>query len=165
MSFPRSVVAALAVAMALSFVGGLVGIIAGVLSASLMMAYGILGFAVLHAITRGIKSRPFVLGGVYASVAVFGWPMLALCLLGLAETAFDLRARVARKRGPRHPDLKNSTQQTDNQKFKSRSNDNGSDPARAHRQTWPNGRCRARQGRLRPQFPAAARQGAARDRR
>jgi hypothetical protein len=103
MTFPRAAIAALAVAMAVSFIGGLVGIVAGVLSASLMMAYGVLGFAVLHAFTQGIKSRPFILGGVYASVAVFGWPVLALCLLGLGETAFDLRARLARKRGPPAP--------------------------------------------------------------
>ena len=64
------------------------------------MAYGVLGLAVLHAITQGINSRAFLLGGVYAAVIVFGWPMLALCLLGLVETAFDLRARLARRRGP-----------------------------------------------------------------
>ena len=46
---------------ALSFVGSLIGIVAGVLSASLLMAYGVLGFAVLHAITRGMASRIFVL--------------------------------------------------------------------------------------------------------
>lgn len=99
MSFPRATLAALAVTMAVSFAGGLIGVVAGLVSASLMMAFGILGFAVLHAVTRGVASRPFLLGGVYASVAVFGWPILALCLIGVAETAFDLRARVARKRG------------------------------------------------------------------
>ena len=99
-TFPRPFAAALAIAIGLSFIGGLVGIVAGVLSASLFMAYGVLGFAVLHALTQGIKSRAFVLGGVYAAVIVFGWPVLALCLLGLIETGFDLRARVARKRGP-----------------------------------------------------------------
>ena len=81
----------------------LVGIVAGVLSASLLMAYGVLGFAVLHAVTLGIGSRAFVLAGVYAAVIVLGWPVLALCLLGLIETAIDLRARVARKRGPPAP--------------------------------------------------------------
>ncbi len=100
-AFPRSMLAALAVAMAVSFAGGLIGVVAGVLSASLMMAYGALGFAVLHAVTRGINSRPFLLGGIYASVAVFGWPILALCLIGVTETAFDLRARAARRRGPK----------------------------------------------------------------
>jgi large subunit ribosomal protein L9 len=76
--------------------------------ASLSMAYAILGFAVLHAITRGIATRPFVLGGVYAAVIVLFWPALALTLLGLADTAFDIRGRVAgraarRIREPTHP--------------------------------------------------------------
>jgi hypothetical protein len=100
MTFPPAIAATLAIAVLLSFFGGLVGIIAGVLSASLLIAYGVLGFAVLHDITRGISSRAFVLGGVYASVIVFGWPVLALCLLGLVDAAIGLRARVARKRGP-----------------------------------------------------------------
>jgi hypothetical protein len=100
MTFPRALAAALVIAVVLSFVGGLIGIVAGVLSASLLMAYGVLGFAVLHAITQGLNARIFLLGGVYAAVLVFGWPVLALCLLGLIEAAIDLRARVARKRGP-----------------------------------------------------------------
>ena len=48
-------------------------------------------------------ARIFLLGGVYAAVLVFGWPVLALCLLGLIEAAIDLRARIARKRGPPAP--------------------------------------------------------------
>jgi hypothetical protein len=32
-------------------------------------------------------------------VLVFGWPVLMLSLLGLAETVFHLRARIARRRG------------------------------------------------------------------
>jgi hypothetical protein len=100
MTFPRALAAALVIAVVLSFVGGLVGIVAGVFSASLLMAYGVLGFAVLHAISQGTNARIFLLGGVYAAVLVFGWPVLALCLLGLIEAAIDLRARVARKRGP-----------------------------------------------------------------
>ncbi|MDI1346010.1 MAG: DUF2232 domain-containing protein [Pseudolabrys sp.] len=99
MTFPKMILAALALAIAVSFLDSLVGIMAGVVSSALLMAYGVLGFAVLHAITRGIGSRPFLLGGVYASVMIFGWPILALSVLGIAETAFDLRARAARKRG------------------------------------------------------------------
>jgi hypothetical protein len=102
-SFPRLLTAALALAVIVSFLGGLIGIIAGVLSASLLMAYGVLGFSVLHAITQGMDARLFVLGGVYAAVLVFGWPVLALCALGLIEAAVDLRARIARKRGPPAP--------------------------------------------------------------
>ena len=98
--FPKGFTVALAVSIALSFLDSLVGIVAGALSAAILMAYGILGFAVLHSLTRGIRGRPFVLGGVYGSVMIFGWPILALCLLGISETAFGLRARAARKRGP-----------------------------------------------------------------
>jgi hypothetical protein len=47
-----------------------------------------------------MNARGFLLGGAYAAVVVFGWPILALCLLGLVEAAIDLRARVARPRGP-----------------------------------------------------------------
>src|SRR5262249_44261220 len=100
MTFPPVMIAALAVAIGLSFVDGLLGIIAGVISASLLLAYGVLGFAVLHAVTTGMNMRGFVLGLAYASVIVLGWPLLALCLLGLVDAVFDLRAFAARKRGP-----------------------------------------------------------------
>jgi hypothetical protein len=103
MTFPKVLAGALAVAMALSFLDGFIGIIAGVLASSLLMAYGVLGFAVLHAGSRGLNSRAFVLGGSYAAVMIFGWPVLAFCLLGLMENVFDLRARIARKRGPPSP--------------------------------------------------------------
>jgi hypothetical protein len=103
MTFPPMLTAVLAIALVLSLIGGLVGIIAVVLTASLLMAFGVLGFAVLHTITKGMTSRGFLLGGVYAAVLVFGWPVLALCLLGLIEATMDLRARLARKRGPPTP--------------------------------------------------------------
>ncbi|MFN3657928.1 MAG: DUF2232 domain-containing protein [Pseudolabrys sp.] len=100
MTFPPSVGAALAGAVALSFFDGMIGILAGVLSASLLIAYGVLGLAVLHAITQGMSARPFLIGSVYAAVLVFGWPILLLCLLGIVDALIGLRARVARKRGP-----------------------------------------------------------------
>ena len=99
MSFPRPLALVLAGAAVASVFGGMLSILAGVLLAALLMAYGVLGFAVLHAITQGMSGRPFVLGGVYAAVMIIGWPVLALCLLGLIETAIDLRSRVARTRG------------------------------------------------------------------
>jgi len=100
LSFPRPAALAFVAAVALSFVGGLTGVLAGVTASSLLIAFGILGFAVLHSLTRGMKGRPLVLSASYASVAIFGWPILALCLLGLAEAVADVRARSARKRGP-----------------------------------------------------------------
>ena len=98
MAFPLWVAFLLAAAIGVSFAGGIAAIAASVVAASLTVAYGVLGFAVLHEITRGLDSRPLLLGGVYASVLVFGWPILVLSVLGLAETAVGLRGRVAAKR-------------------------------------------------------------------
>ncbi len=100
MTFPGSIAALLAAATAGTFVPGLVGVAAMLLCASLLIAFGVLGLAVLHAITKGMDSRGFVLAGVYAAVFIFGWPMLLFSLLGLLEIAFDIRSRLARKRGP-----------------------------------------------------------------
>jgi hypothetical protein len=33
-----------------------------------------------------------------------GWPVLAMSILGMAETVFNIRGRVGQKRGP--PDLR-----------------------------------------------------------
>ena len=68
LKFPPLLTAALAVAVALSFVDGMLGIVAGIASAALLLAYGVLGFAVLHAITQGLQMRPFLLGLAYAAV-------------------------------------------------------------------------------------------------
>ena len=90
-------------ALAASFLPGLIGTAGGVLAAAMLMAYALLGFAVLHHISRGIKGRIFLLGGAYAAVLVLGWPVLAMMLLGLTDTMLDLRGRVTRRRGPPQP--------------------------------------------------------------
>jgi hypothetical protein len=105
MTFPVWLVLLLAAAVGLTFAGGITAIAATIVAASLTVAYAVLGFGVLHEITRGLDSRPFVLGGVYASVLVLGWPMMLLFLLGVIETAAHIRARVAAKRAasPKRP--------------------------------------------------------------
>jgi hypothetical protein len=100
LSLPPLSAGLLAAAIAGSFLPDLVGVLFGALAASLLMAFAVLGFAVLHAITRGMGSRAIVLAGVYGLTIVFGWPVLAMSLLGLAEIVLDIRGRVARKRGP-----------------------------------------------------------------
>jgi hypothetical protein len=116
MQFPVFAPAITALAIAAWFLPGLPGMVGTVFSASLLTAYAIMGFAVLHAITRGRGGRPFVLSGVYIAVIVFLWPgllmsvlglanvflwpALLMALLGLADTAFDLRGRMDRKRRP-----------------------------------------------------------------
>jgi Predicted membrane protein (DUF2232) len=98
--FPSTTPIALAAAFGASFLPGTIGLAAGLPAASLLIAYAVLGFAVVHGITRHLPSRGVVLFGIYAAVAVFGWPVLLMTLLGLIDTALDLRGRVAATRGP-----------------------------------------------------------------
>jgi hypothetical protein len=100
---PASAAGLLAAAIMGAFLPDLVGIVSGAFAASLLLVFAILGFAVLHAITRGMGSRVVVLTGAYAAALVLGWPVLAMSVLGLTEAAFGIRGRVARKRGPPSP--------------------------------------------------------------
>ena len=103
MTFPSYAPAVMGVAVVGSLIAGMPGLMSSVLLASLLVAYAVLGFAVLHSITRGINVRPFLLGSAYASVIVLFWPAIMMTMLGLADTAFDLRGRAAGRRGPPNP--------------------------------------------------------------
>jgi hypothetical protein len=100
LTLPPAALGLLAAAIAGSFLPDLIGVLSAAFAASLLMAFAILGFAVLHAITRGHGSRGIVLAGTYAAAVTIGWPVLAMSVLGLADTVLDIRQRVARKRGP-----------------------------------------------------------------
>jgi hypothetical protein len=91
---------ALSVALALCFTGGLLAILAQIVSAALMMAYALTGFAVLHTLTLAMKSRALWLSCTYAVVLVFGWPVLAMVGLGLADAVFGFRQRFLQRRTP-----------------------------------------------------------------
>jgi hypothetical protein len=103
--FPRVAPVLLALTLAAAiFLPDLVGIVAGIFAAALLMAFAILGFAVLHVVTRGTSGRPLVLGGVYGAVILFFWPAVIVALLGLADAALDLRGRASRSRSPPGPE-------------------------------------------------------------
>jgi hypothetical protein len=99
-ALPPMTLVALALALALAFVGGLVAIFGQIASATLMMAYALTGFAALHTLTLGMKSRTLWLSSAYAVVMVFGWPILALVGLGLADAFFGFRQRFLQRRPP-----------------------------------------------------------------
>jgi hypothetical protein len=103
MELPPLTLAALCVAIAFCFTGGLLAILAQIVAAALMMAYALTGFAVLHTLTLALKSRALWLGGTYAIMAVFGWPVLAMAALGLADAIFGIRQRYHRGRPPPIP--------------------------------------------------------------
>jgi hypothetical protein len=100
---PPMTLAALCVAIAFCFTGGLVAILAQIVTAALMMAYALIGFAVLHTLTLALKSRALWLSSSYAIVVVFGWPVLAMVVLGLADALLGIRQRFMRGRPPPLP--------------------------------------------------------------
>jgi len=102
-ALPPMTLVVLCVATAFCFSGGLVALLARIAASALVMAYALTGFAVLHTLTLALKSRPFWLGSTYAFVVVFGWPMLAMAALGLADAVFGLRRRYLRSRPPPLP--------------------------------------------------------------
>jgi hypothetical protein len=102
MKFPGITPLLLAGSIATTFVPGLIGLIAVFFAATLLLAYAVMGFAVIHGATRRISARIVILVAAWLSVFVLGWPILIVAILGLADTFIDLRARVSRG-GP--PDL------------------------------------------------------------
>jgi hypothetical protein len=75
--------------------------IAASFAASLITVFTFVGLAVMHAITRGIASRPLMLAVLYISIVpLAGLPLLLASLLGLAESVLNIRARVAASRPP-----------------------------------------------------------------
>lgn len=99
-ALPPMTLVALCLAIALSFMGGLIGIFAQIVCAALMMVYALTGFAALHTLTLGMKSRVVVLSLTYAMVLVLGWPILTMVGLGLADAFFGFRQRFLARRPP-----------------------------------------------------------------
>jgi len=102
-ALPPMTLVALCVAIAFCFTGGLLEILALIVTAALMVAYALTGFAVLHTLTLALKSRALWLGCTYAIMLVFGWPVLAMVVLGLADAIFGFRQRYLRAKPPPLP--------------------------------------------------------------
>jgi hypothetical protein len=102
-TLPPLTLAALCVATAFTFAGGMVALLAKVVTSTLMMAYAFTGFAVLHTLTLALKSRALWLGSAYAVVVLFVWPVLGMVVLGVADAVFGLRQRYWRTRPPPLP--------------------------------------------------------------
>jgi hypothetical protein len=103
MRLPGATPLALAAALGASFISGVPGFVAALFAGSLLFAYAVIGFAVMHDITRHLNGRAVMLIGMYATVIVLIWPIVLMGLLGLLDTALDLRTRVAAARGPPSP--------------------------------------------------------------
>jgi hypothetical protein len=99
LSFPPRTAAFFGAVIAGSFMPNLMGLVASLFAATLTVAFAIVGFAVLHTITRHMQGRAAILSGAYGVIILLAWPVLIMTLIGVAETLFGLRARAPR-RGP-----------------------------------------------------------------
>ena len=102
-ALPKAALAGLCVAAACSLAGGLLAILAQIVTSALMMAYAFAGFAVLHTLTSALKSRALWLGSTYLAVVLFVWPVIAIVVLGLADAVFGFRQRYLRRQPPPLP--------------------------------------------------------------
>jgi len=99
MRFPRYALTLAFIAVALAFLPGIGGVFARIFAVVLIVAFGMLGLAILHTVTRGARIRGAILATTYGAVLVLGWPILIASVAGMADTVFDLRARFAARRG------------------------------------------------------------------
>jgi hypothetical protein len=87
----------LAGALALSFVGGLIGMLSQMVSAALLLAYLFVGFAVLHVITQ---SSSWWLIAAYCAILLLVWTLLLVLMLGLIDGPLGLRRRFRNSATP-----------------------------------------------------------------
>jgi hypothetical protein len=102
MTLPAPLLAVMGAAFVLMFAGEPVAGYARIVVAPLAAAFLMLGLATFHDMTRPLAGRPFWLGALYVAL-LFGWPMLPVVVLGIAEQLLGFRAQVAKRLPPSPP--------------------------------------------------------------
>jgi hypothetical protein len=83
-----------AIAILAAFAGGLAGLIAAILAATIGTAFALQGLAVVHDFARGSRGRVPLLVLIYGGLPIFmPWSLIPFILIGLVEAAFSLRDR------------------------------------------------------------------------
>lgn len=86
-SLPRIALPAFAIALAISFLGGPLGLVAAVFAGALGAAFTLVGLAAFHLRTRGRAARGLLLFTVYMAIAVLTFPLLVFLVYGLFVSA------------------------------------------------------------------------------
>jgi hypothetical protein len=90
-AMPPTATFVLLIAIGLSLVGGIAGLLAAGVAAPFTLAFALVGLAVIHALTRGSPWRTFILTALYVGVLFVPYIGLVLAITGLAETVFRYR--------------------------------------------------------------------------
>jgi hypothetical protein len=90
---PRGATLALLGGFAGSFLPGLPSLVAELVSGTFLMAFMLLGLAVMHVTTRAAPARGLILFALYALLVFMPWLAVFLAGLGLAEQFIGIRRR------------------------------------------------------------------------
>jgi hypothetical protein len=92
---PKIVLPVLLVCLLLTVLGSdFSGLFGRIGLASLLIGFCLQGLAVLHMVTRPLKSRRAMLVMTYSVFILLpGWPILGFAALGIADFWFDFRSR------------------------------------------------------------------------
>jgi hypothetical protein len=102
LEFPSIAAGVLALSLIATFMPGMIGIVGGVVAAALIVAYFILGLIVVHAVTRDMGGRAFILAALYLTIMVLFWTVPLIAALGVADTFLKLRERASSGTTPPH---------------------------------------------------------------
>ena len=100
LDYPPLLLAGFAVAAALTFASGLVGLVGTAFLGGFSCAYLILGLAVVHVMAAGSQLKMLLLGLLYTGLFLTPWVPPILVLMGLAEPFLQLRRRVTQRPAP-----------------------------------------------------------------
>jgi len=94
-TLPRQLSFAFAAAVVLTFLPGYPGLIASGFASAFVLAFLLVGLAVLHHVTRGMSMRALILFAVYASLVLLNpFSGLAVAMIGLAEPISPLKRKL-----------------------------------------------------------------------
>jgi hypothetical protein len=100
LDYPPQLLAGFAVAAALTFASGLIGLAGTAFLGGFACAYLILGLAVMHVIATGFQLKLLMLGLLYTGLILTPWVAPILVLVGVAEPFLQLRRRVMQRPAP-----------------------------------------------------------------
>ena len=95
LGLPPWLAVALAIAGAGVAVGGTARFVGINMAIALSVPFGLAGLAVLHVAARRLSHPAMALVTFYTLAGLFGWPLLAVAVLGLLESWLGLRRRLA----------------------------------------------------------------------
>jgi hypothetical protein len=93
MAYPRLLLPLSAAALLGGLLPGYIGLMAELFGVAAVLALIALGFATIHDITRGMAARPVILAGLWITTFIVGIPAFLMLFIGIAELAFNWRAR------------------------------------------------------------------------